>query len=73
MENFTFDEINLMCIYNTGTRKGLLDELTAMLRYLESDEKELLALTDSAISKLNTINDAEYEALDLFPDFDGEE
>lgn len=73
MENFTFDEINLMCIYNTGTRKGLLDELTAMRRYLESDEKELLALTDSAISKLNTINDAEYEALDLFPDFDGEE
>lgn len=73
MENFTFDEINLMCIYNTGTRKGLLDELTAMRRYLESDEKELLVLTDSAISKLNTINDAEYEALDLFPDFDGEE
>ena len=73
MEIFTFDEINLMCIYNTGTRKGLLDELTAMRRYLESDEKELLALTDSAISKLNTINDAEYEALDLFPDFDGEE
>lgn len=73
MENFTFNEINLMCIYNTGTRKGLLDELTAMRRYLESDEKELLALTDSAISKLNTISDAEYEALDLFPDFDGEE
>jgi len=73
MENFTFDEINLMCIYNTGTRKGLLDELTAMRRYLESDEMELLVLTDSAISKLNTISDAEYEALDLFPDFDGEE
>jgi len=24
MSNFTFDEINLMCIYNTGSRTGLM-------------------------------------------------
>ena len=35
MGNFTFDEINLMCIYNTGTREGLMAALTEMRGYLE--------------------------------------
>ena len=27
MGNFTFEEMNLMCIYNTGSRTGLIDSL----------------------------------------------
>ena len=26
MGNFTFEEMNLMCIYNTGSRTGLMEE-----------------------------------------------
>ena len=70
MIHFTHDEINLMAIYNTGTRAGLIKELTAMRKYLETDETELLALTDSALAKLNLMTDAEFENLDLMPDFD---
>ena len=70
MMHFTHDEINLMAIYNTGTRNGLINELNEMRRYLESDETELLALTDSALAKLNTLTDAEFDTLDLIPDFD---
>ena len=70
MIHFTHDEINLMAIYNTGTRTGLIDELTSMRKYLESNETELLALTDSALAKLNQLTDAEFENLDLIPDFD---
>lgn len=70
MINFTHDEINLMAIYNTGTRKGLIDELTAMQKYLESDETELMELTDSALAKLHTLTEAEFDTLDLIPDFD---
>ena len=70
MIQFTHDEINLMAIYNTGTRAGLINELTAMRKYLESDETELLALTDSALAKLNQLTDAEFDALDLILDFD---
>lgn len=66
---FTNDEINLMCIYNTGTWEGLIAELTQMRGYLGTEEKELLALTDSALEKLRNMDDAEYAALDLFPDF----
>ena len=70
MMNFTHNELNLMAIYNPGTREGLIEELTAMRKYLESDEKELLSLTDSALAKLNTLTDAEFDTLDLIPDFD---
>ena len=69
---FTNDEINLMCIYNTGTREGLITELTQMRGYLGAEETELLALTDSALGKLRGMGDAEYAALDLFPDFNDE-
>ena len=67
--SFTHDEINLMAIYNTGSRAGLIEELTAMRGYLEEDETELRELTDSVIAKLKHITDAEFDMLDLFPDF----
>ena len=68
---FTHDEINLLCIYSSsGTRQGLIDELTAMRGYLAADETELLALTNSALGKLRVMTDAEYAQLELYPDFD---
>ena len=70
MMNFTHDEINLMAIYNTGNRAGLIEELTAMRGYLEADETELRELTDSVIAKLKRMTNAEFDALDLIPDFD---
>ena len=73
MKNFTHDELNLTAIYNTGSREGTIKALAAMRGYLEQDEQELRTLTDSAISKLKAISDAEYEALDLYPEFGDDE
>lgn len=73
MENFTFEEMNLMCIYNTGTRTGLMDALKEMRGYLETDETELLALTDSTMEKLAHMSDEAFDALELYPDFGDEE
>ena len=70
MSDFTFDEINLMCIYNTGTRAGLMQALTDMRGYLETDETELLERTDSALRKLSGITDEQFAELELVPDFD---
>lgn len=70
MMSFTHDEINLMTIYNTGSRAGLIEELTAMRGYLEEDEVELRELTDSVVAKLGKLTDAKFDTLDLFPDFD---
>ena len=66
--NITFDEQQLMSLYNPGTREGLIAALTEMRGYLAADEAELRELTDSAIAKLNGMTDVELDALDLFPD-----
>ena len=71
--NFTNDEMNLMAIYNTGTRDGLMDALTVMREYLEEDEAELRDMTDSVLEKLNAMTDSEYDELVLIPDFDEED
>ena len=71
--NFTNDELNLMCIYDTGTRTGLKDAQSTMKEQLEPDETELRAMTDSALKKLEAMTDEEYSQLELFPDFDDEE
>lgn len=68
--NFTHDEMNLMAIYANGSREKLIDELTAMRKYLEPDEIELMEMTDSVLKKLSVMTDTEFDTLDLFPDFD---
>ena len=41
MGNFTFEETNLLCIYNTGSRTGLTEALTEMRGELSPEEAEL--------------------------------
>ena len=67
---FTKDELTLISIYDSAVRKGTIVTLKDMKKYLSVDETELNDLTNSAIEKLEKITDEEYEALDLFPDFD---
>ena len=70
MNNFTFEETNLLCIYNTGSRTGLIAALTEMRGELSPEEAELRELTDSALGKLQAMNDTEFAELELYPDFD---
>ena len=69
----TYEERQLMAIYNTGTRKGLMEALIDMQQYLSKEEHDLNDMTASAISKLQEMSDDEFEALDLVPDFDPDE
>ena len=69
MGNFTFEEMNLMCIYNTGSRTGLIDSLSVRGE-ISPEETELLVLTDSTLSKLRAMPDDEFAVLELDPDFD---
>ena len=71
--NFTNDEMNLMCIYDTGSRTGLMNALSEMRKELSEDEVELRMLTDSTLNKLSAMSDEDYEKLELYPDFDDEE
>ena len=67
---FTFEEMNLMCIYNTGSRTGLIDSLREMRGELSPEETELSELTDSALMKLCVMTDEDFSQLELYPDFD---
>lgn len=73
MNDFTFEEQQLMSTYNPGSRLGLIHALVEMRTYLDKDEQELKKLTDGAIAKLNLMTDAEFATLDLIPDFDEED
>lgn len=70
MMNFTNDEMNLMCIYDTGSRTGLINALSEMRKELDADEVALRELTDSVLNKLSAMADEDYKQLELYPDFD---
>lgn len=70
MMDFTNDEMNLMCIYDTGNRTGLINALSEMRKELSTDEVTLRELTDSVLNKLSAIPDEDYAKLELYPDFD---
>jgi len=71
MSKFTVEEMNLICIYNTGSRTGLLSELAQMKTHLEKDETELLGLAQSVMNKVTAISDDEFESItgELIADF----
>ena len=71
MMNFTIEEINLMCIYNTGARIGLIEALENMTGYLTKEETELRGLAESVIARLRTMSDLDFHMLQdsLVPDF----
>jgi hypothetical protein len=71
MSKFTVEETNLICIYNTGTRTGLIAELSEMKNHLEDDETQLLELTQKVISKLTSMKDEEFDSIssELIADF----
>ena len=70
MMDFTNDEMNLMCIYDTGSRTGLINALSEMRKELDTDEAALRELIDSVLNKLSAIPDEDYAKLELYPDFD---
>ncbi len=70
---FSNDEMNLICIYDTGTRTGLIDAMSEMKKELAEEETELRDMTDSSINKLKDMTDEEYEEMEFYPDFDDEE
>ena len=72
---FTAEEINLMCIYTSATRRRLLVDLRTA--YLNIFDDELQRITLSAIRKLEEMTDDQYAeiapSLEAAEEFTGEE
>ncbi len=73
MNELTFEERNLVALYNRDDRETTMRALSEMRDYLGTDETELRELTDSALYKLGQMRDEDFDALDLTPDFDTED
>lgn len=69
MEVFGIDEINLMCIYDTRTRRGLIRDLEQVLPDLDREEGELVVLVHQVIGKLGNLSDEAFKTLVLVPDW----
>ena len=66
MKNFTVEETNLMCCFNTSSRKRLIDDIKSVT--LNDMDGEIAALMYNTIRKLEAIADAEFEELYIMPD-----
>ncbi len=73
MDRFSIEELNLMCIYDTGTRSGLIAELEKIALELAPEDAELNLLIQSALKKLMAMSDQKYEELTLVPDYKEED
>ena len=73
MDRFSIEEHNLMCIYDTGTRSGLIAGLEKIALELAPDDAELSELIQSALKKLTAMSDQEYGELILVPDYKEED
>ena len=66
--DFTGEEKILMMLYSPGDRPGLYQALGKMCRRLGHDEKELRALTNRVMEKLEQMTDEDFDQMDLYPD-----
>lgn len=61
--HFNREEINLLSLYNTGSKDETLMELREMQSYLLEDETDLKHLSDTVISKIQKLSNREYMEL----------
>ena len=66
MKNFTVEETNLMCCFNTSSRKRLIDDMKSVT--LNDVDSEIAELMYKNIRKLESMSDAEFEELYIMPD-----
>jgi hypothetical protein len=67
-ERFTIEEVHLMCVFDTSSRAALIGELTAALSGF--GEPELIEIAESALARLQGITDAEFAAMEFYPEYD---
>lgn len=73
MDRFSIEELNLMCIYDTGTRAGLMVGLEKIALELAPEDEDLMDLIQGALKKLAAMSDEEYGELILVPDYKEED
>ena len=66
MKNFTVEETNLMCCFNTSSRKRLIADMKSVT--LNDMDGEIAELMYKTVRKLEAMTDAEFDELYFMPD-----
>ena len=71
--NLGVDEQRMISIYSAeaDTREETIAMLEKVIRHLEADEEELMALCQSTLGKLRAMSDEEYALIDPSPIMSG--
>lgn len=64
-EQFTIEEINLMCIFDTSSRVRLIAGINTAISTFE--EPELVQIAEGTVNKLMLMGDEEFATLELYP------
>lgn len=62
--NFTVEETNLLSIYMTGSKEGLVVAMNAALPFMEGEMRDFAART---LEKVVCMTEAEFAGLALYP------
>ena len=62
--NFTVEETNLLSIYMTGSKAGLMEDMTAALPFMDGEMRDFAART---LAKVERMTEAEFAGLALYP------
>ena len=62
--NFTVEETNLLSIYMTGSKEGLVVAMNAALPFMEGEMRDFAART---LAKVGRMTEAEFAGLALYP------
>ena len=63
MISFNVEEINLLSIYDTGSKRDLIENINDALPFMDEDMRELATRT---IAKIDTLTEAEYAELSIY-------
>ena len=64
MNRLTVEETNLLSIYKTGSRQGLIVAMKSALLFMDGDMRDFAART---LSKVEAMTEAEFVGLSLDP------
>ena len=63
MIRLTVEETNLLSIYNEGGKRGLTENINAVLPFMDEDMRELAKRT---LSKVDTLTEEEFAELAIY-------
>lgn len=64
MNDLNYDENVMAVLYRRDTREQTIAAMEEMKKVLQEDEQDLLKLTESAIRKLRSMSDEDFDAMD---------